>query len=263
MFLSRVVATYDNLLDMQDRFPDDVNTLLRNLLLFEADTQLYLLDANGTVLSSTGSAKLPGGFKVALAPVRAAALGNTSDTRMPYVMGDDPERMDANAVIAARALSRSVIRKTESAAGYLYLVTHKEPAPAGRLAVFRSAFAGPALGAVAAVVALTTLLAAWIIAAVIRPLRRISNEVARATRDGLSSASLENPSPLFSSDDPALALPRKHAEKRDEFDQLRGIAGIAQRHFHKAAVFGAVDGSGFVGPALLQGFQARHRGGQR
>lgn len=137
VFLSRVVATYDNLLDMQDRFPDDVNTLLRNLLLFEADTQLYLLDANGTVLSSTGSAKLPGGFKVALAPVRAAALGNTSDTRMPYVMGDDPERMDANAVIAARALSRSVIRKTESAAGYLYLVTHKEPAPAGRLAVFR------------------------------------------------------------------------------------------------------------------------------
>ena len=221
VFLSRVVATYDNLLDMQDRFPDDVNTLLRNLLLFEADTQLYLLDANGTVLSSTGSAKLPGGFKVALAPVRAAALGNASNTRTPYVMGDDPERMDANAVIAARALSRSVIRKTESAAGYLYLVTHKEPAPAGRLAVFRSAFAGPALGAVAAVVALTTLLAAWIIAAVIRPLRRISNEVARATRDGLSSASLEDPSPPFSSDDPALALPRKHAEKRDEFDQLR------------------------------------------
>ena len=124
VFLGRVVATYDNLFELQDRYPAELNALLRNLLLFEADTQLYLLDAQGVVLSSTGNATLPAGFKVALDPVRKAIQGNEPVTRMPYVMGDDPERMDANAVIAARALSRAVIRPNAPLAGYLYLVTH-------------------------------------------------------------------------------------------------------------------------------------------
>lgn len=221
VFLGRVVATYDNLLDMQDRFPEDVNALLRNLLLFEADTQLYLLDNNGVVLSSTGNAKLPVGFKVALTPVQAAAQSSSPNARMPYVMGDDPERMNSNAVIAARALSRSVIRKSDSAAGYLYLVCHKDAVPAGRLALFRSAFAGPALGAVAAVVALTTLLAAWIIAAVTRPLRRLSEEVARATRDGLSAARQDDSTPLFAAQSNGNPSASKRRSRPDEFAQLR------------------------------------------
>ena len=70
---------------MQDRYPEDLNALLRNLLLFEADTQLYLLDATGLVLSSTGDTKLATGFRVALAPVKDAALGANPKTRMPYV----------------------------------------------------------------------------------------------------------------------------------------------------------------------------------
>ncbi len=220
VFLSRVVATYDNLFDLQDRYPDELNALLRNLLLFEADTQLYLLNAEGVVLSSTGNVKLPAGFKVALGPVREAAQGNGQGNRMPYVMGDDPERMDANAVIAARALSRAVIRPTEPMAGYLYLVTHREPLPKGRLAVFRSAFAGPALAAVAGVVALTTLMAAWIIAAVTRPLRRISAEVARASREGLGAAPGEGEDLLLRAS-PADAVQDGPHGRLDEFGQLR------------------------------------------
>ncbi|MHB1249678.1 MAG: sensor histidine kinase [Polaromonas sp.] len=217
VFLSRVVASYDNLFDMQERSPDALKELLRNLLLFEADTQLYLLDADGVVLSSTGDVRLPSGFKVALAPVRQAALGSQPGASMPYVMGDDPERMDANAVIAARALSRLVIRKTDPVAGYLYLVTHKAPLPAGRLELFRSAFAGPALAAVAGVVALTTLMAAWIIAAVTRPLRRISAEVARASREGLSAAGVEGAERVLAAS-PQAPPPR---DRLDEFGQLR------------------------------------------
>ena len=216
VFLGRVVATYDNLLDLQDRYPEDLNALLRNLLLFEADTQLYLLDATGLVLSSTGDTKLATGFRVALAPVKDAALGANPKTRMPYVMGDDPERMDANAVIAARTLSRPVIRKTEAVAGYLYLVTHRAAAPAGRAAMFRSAFAAPALAGVAGVVALATLLAVWVIATVTRPLRRISAEVARAAQEGLSAAGVEESARVFA--DPAHRIERA---RLDEFGQLR------------------------------------------
>ena len=234
VFLGRVVATYDNLLDLQDRFPDDLNILLRNLLLFEANSQLYLLSPDGIVLSSTGKVALPAGFKVAMGPVLAAARGTSAQQKMAYVMGDDPERMDARAVVTARALERTVIRKADSAAGYLYLVTRKDALPQGRLAVFKSAFTGPALAAVAGVVALATLMSAWIIGAVIRPLRRISAEVARASKEGLgmtdaSESSSETASVLASATafDPAPAfglLPAKQSvQKRpDEFDQLEG-----------------------------------------
>lgn len=212
VFLGRVVASYDHLIDLHEREPDELNALLRSLLLFEADTQLYLLNADGVVLSSTGDVHLPDGFKVALGPVQRAAHGS-----MPYVMGNDPERMDANAVIAARPLSRFVIRKTAPVAGYLYLVTHKAPLPGDRLELFRSAFAGPALAAVVGVVALTTLMAAWIIAAVTRPLGRISAEVAEASRTGLGAAGVEDAERVLT-----VAPVGSAAQGRlDEFGQLR------------------------------------------
>ena len=67
---------------------------------------------------------------------------------MPYVMGDDPERMDAGAIIAARAVRRAVIRNDEPVAGYLYLVCHKPVLPQGRLEVLGSSIAKPALVAI-------------------------------------------------------------------------------------------------------------------
>ena len=41
----------------QERFPDEFNGFLRNLVLFEPDAQLYLLDGQGTVVASTGEVK--------------------------------------------------------------------------------------------------------------------------------------------------------------------------------------------------------------
>ena len=95
-FLARVSAEYSDLSERHRRDPPAFNMWLRYLVLYEPDAQLYLLDPQGTVLSSTGQTKLPPGFKVALAPVQmaasAAAAGNHNS--MPYVMGDDPERME-------------------------------------------------------------------------------------------------------------------------------------------------------------------------
>ena len=202
-FLARVVGMYPDVFDLHERRPDEVEAFLRNLLLFEPDTQLYLLDAQGSVLASTGSARP--GARVKLAPVLQAVGG----VPMPYVMGDDPERMDADAVIAAKPLARAVIRSTEPVAGYLYLVVHQSALPAGRLAAFRSSFAGPAMAFIVAVVALATLLAAWVIATITRPLRRLSEAVAAVSRDGLTAGA-----PGAS----LLALPADSA--RDEIGQL-------------------------------------------
>ena len=203
-FLQRVVAMYDNIFEMHERQPLEFNQFLRNLVLFEPDTQLYLLDARGTVLSSTGSAQLAPGFKVALQPVQQAVAG----ADMAYVMGDDPERMDADAVIAARPVHRTLIRNDEPVAGYLYLVAHQPVLSEGRLQVFGSTFARPALAAIVGVVLLATLLAAWIIASVTRPLRQLTGAVAAISLHGLEGGAPGAPEAL---------LP---ARTRDEFGQL-------------------------------------------
>ncbi len=188
-FLGRVVGMYDNIFEMHQLQPQDFNQFLRNLVLFEPDTQLYLLDAQGTVLSSTGKTVLPTGFKVRLEPVREAA--GTPD--MPYVMGDDPERMEAGAIVAARAVRRALIRNDEPVAGYLYLVCHKPVLPQGRLAVLGNSIAKPALIAIVGVVLLTTLMAAWIIATVTRPLRQLTRAVASISQDGLDLGAPDAP----------------------------------------------------------------------
>jgi signal transduction histidine kinase len=197
-FLGRVVGMYEDLLDLHQRNPADFSVFLRNLLLFEPDSQLYLLAADGTVLAHTGQAQLAPGFKVALGPVQqaaSAAVDEAARRQAPYVMGDDPEHMDAGAVVAARALRRSLIRPSEAVAGYLYIVCRKQGLPGGQPEVFRSSLAGPALGVVALLIALGSLGAAWIITTVTRPLRLLSDEVASASRDGFSTAAAAGTAP--------------------------------------------------------------------
>jgi signal transduction histidine kinase len=204
-FLGRVVAMYDNMFEMHERHPEEFTGFLRNLVLFEPDTQLYLLDAQGTVLAFTGEARLPPGFKVNLRPVREAV----GQAPMPYVMGDDPERMDANAVIAAKVVRRAVIRNDEPLAGYLYLVAHQRTLPEDRWQVLGSSFAKPALAAIIGVVVLSTLLAWWVIATVTRPLRQLSEAVAAVSREGLAGGA---------ADPASVTLPNEHSG--DEFAEL-------------------------------------------
>jgi signal transduction histidine kinase len=190
-FLGRVVHMYPDLLEMHQRQPQEFVEFLRSLVLFEPDTQLYLLDAAGAVLATSGDAALPAGFKVALAPVQLAAGAEP----MPYVMGDDPERMDAGAVIAARALQRLQIRAGSAVGGYLYLVCHKPVLPDGRVEALRSSFALPLTASIVALVALMTALAAWITGVVTRPLRQLSQAVDAVARDGLDAAAAAPPAP--------------------------------------------------------------------
>jgi signal transduction histidine kinase len=204
------VTLHPDILATQERFPDDFTGFLRNLVLFEPDSQLYLLGSDGTVLASSGDVQLPAGFKVALGPVMEA-IGTPP---MPYVMGDDPERMDASAVVAARPLMRAVIRNEPAVSGYLYLVCHKPNLPEGRWAVLKSTLARPSLVSILAVVALTTLLAAWVTAAVTRPLARLTALVSAVTQGGLDKTALQ---PQAMPDLPV-------RDSRDEFGQLgKGI----------------------------------------
>ena len=177
-FLGRVTGMYDDLRGQQASDPAGFDAKLRRLVLFEPATQLYLLDGAGTMLASSlegGSAR----GRVDLGPVMRAV----GQARPPYVMGDDPQRPGTTSVIAARPLGRP----GAPAAGYLYLVAGDGRGPAGGSELLARALAQPALVAAIGVVALATLLAAWIIAAVTRPLQRLSAAVSAVTRDGLEA----------------------------------------------------------------------------
>jgi signal transduction histidine kinase len=181
-FLGRVVSMYDNIFDMHEKDPEEFKRWLRGLVLFEPDTELYLLDSQGTVLAKTGPAVLAAGFRVALGPVRESIdRAHTS-----YVMGDDPERMDSGAVVVAKPVHRAIRPAASANAGYLYLVLHTQQLPEGRWEVLRSSFARPVMGLVIAVVAFTTLLALLIISAVTQPLRQLTQALATLSQRGLA-----------------------------------------------------------------------------
>ena len=215
-FLGRVVTEHVDMLGMQERFPEQFDSFLRNLVLFEQDTQLYLLAKDGAIIARSSQSPLAPGFKVSMAPVIEAS----GPTPMPSVMGDDPQRMDTHAVVAARALKRSVILNHAEAAGYLYLVCHKTVLTQSSVAALRGTFVKPVLVLILVVVAFSTLLAVWMAASITRPLARLNAAVASVTRDGLGELSLGK----ALSSEVGLGLGLDKALSRDEFGQLeRGI----------------------------------------
>jgi signal transduction histidine kinase len=214
-FLDRVNALHDDLMDQHRRNPEEFNNFLRNLMLYEPNSQLYLLAADGRVLVSTGKMTLAPGFKVALQPVQQAAQAalvalGPSSREAAYVMGDDPEYMRADAVVAARALRPASIRRPgdEGTAGYLYLVCRKPTWPETKWALVSSSVVSPALLPVLACILLTSAMAAWVIVTVTRPLRVLSDEVADAARAGFSEAK-------------AVTLAPAGMHQNDEFGRLR------------------------------------------
>ncbi len=222
-FLKRVVSRHNDLLDMQQRFPEEFTGFLRNLVLYEPDTQLYVLDAQGAVITSTLENALPAGLTVRLAPVREAA----GSEPMPYVMGDDPENMGARAIVAAKALNRSVIRPGQAASGYLYLVSRPPSLGESRMAALRGTLSQPAFQLLLCLVAVATLLAAWVTAQVTRPLARLTTAVSEVTKgglDGLASGAVPASGAM-----PVPGTPWPHVDSRDEFGQLaRGMGAMMQ-----------------------------------
>lgn len=202
-FLVRVAGQYDSLLEQQQREPEDFNAWLAHLVLFEPDSQLYLLDPEGRVLATSAKVALTPELRVAMAPVRESAGARAS----AYVMGDDPERMDADAVVAAQPLQRQA---GDAPAGYLYIVCHPGgEAAANRWAAVRSSYGVPALVTIAAIVVLMSALAAWLAASITRPLARLTGAVAAISREGLEAG--------------GAAQSRLPAGGSDEFGQLANV----------------------------------------
>ncbi len=210
-FVERVVGMHGNLIEQQRRDPAGLAAFLASLVLYEPETRLYLLDPQGRVLASS-DARRSTVQQVPVDALRRAADAATAAPRPAYLTGEDPERPGLITVVTARALRPAAISPGAPVAGYLYLVCTKGEGPAARFEVFSSSFAMPALVAVAGVMLLATLLAAWIIVAVTRPLRVLSDEVDAAAREGFAGAHAGT----------ALAPVAPPPPGGDEFVRLRG-----------------------------------------
>ena len=218
-FLKRVTAQHTDLLSLRERFGDEFGHFLANLVLYEPDTQLYLLSPEGQVLSTSSEKPLARSFKVNMGPVMMAA----SEDPMPYVLGDNPERMDVRVVVAARALRPMSIAPAPAAEGYLYLVTRARDLTDGNPAALSSVLSQPVVFMVLAVVALSSLLAAWATASITRPLKRLTRAVRRIGDQGLLAPDPTHPP----SDDRRWDIPDTHSP--NEFGQLaRGMAAMLQ-----------------------------------
>jgi signal transduction histidine kinase len=106
-------------------------------------------------------------------------------------------------------LRRTVIRPDAGTAGYLYLVCQPPGLDAGRVEAVRSSLAGSAMSGLFVLIAVMTIGAAWIVITVTRPLRDLSDAVARAQREGFDGAATVVPDAAQS------------GKPRDEFAQLR------------------------------------------
>ena len=160
-------------------------------------------------MAASGRAQPKPGFKVRLEPVQQAVATAGDRRRAAYVMGDDPEHMNVDAVIAARPLHHTVIRPDASTAGYLYLVSQPPGLDPGRAEVVRSSLASSAMSGLLALIVVMTVCAAWIVITVTRPLRDLSDAVARAQRDGFDGAAMVD------------TPPASRRRRGDEFAQLR------------------------------------------
>jgi signal transduction histidine kinase len=218
-FLKRVTAQHNDLLGLRERFGDDFDGFLSNLVLYEPDTQLYLLDPQGRVLSTTSPTPLASSYRVNMGPVKLAS----SEDPMPYVMGDNPERMDTRVVVAARALRPLSIAPSPPAAGYLYLVTRPRGITEGNPAALRSVLAQPFVIMILAVVAVATLMAAWLTATMTRPLKRLTHAVNQIRDEGLQA-----PDPVQPKES-KVPWDLPDTQSSDEFGQLaRGIGAMLQ-----------------------------------
>ncbi len=218
-FMTRVLQHHDSLLDQQQRNPEEFASFLRSLLLFDPDSRLYLLDAQGRLLASSSPAAPALGSVLPLQGVQDAAEMASSGGHPDgaYLMGFDPDHGDDMAVVAARRLQRSSIGPAPSTQGYLYLACRKQNLPAQQLVMFGSSLAGPALATVAALIVLAAAMAAWIIVTVTKPLQALSDEVAQAERLGFS----------LQADSPSNAQSLSPVPGQDEFARLRrGFHGL-------------------------------------
>jgi hypothetical protein len=179
-FAQRILESFPALWSTYAAEPNRFGERLREFVFFEPNTGIYLLDRDGRVLASAGEAKeFWTRYRVDLARVLDAIH---EDPTRP-LEGDDPDDIDATAVVAARPVLTDGIAR-----GWLYVVARDPAVDAETAQVIR----GHAVQGLIKMVLLTfgigTLLTVAIIALLAHPLAALTSVAERIRRSGFAAA---------------------------------------------------------------------------
>lgn len=195
--LAQHIARDTVLMDAKGPMPGAVRNLFSQLMLVNPSVEVYLLDPAGRIVGSA----LPEGQirrkQVDLTPVQRLLKGEA----LPIV-GDDP-RSD----VARKVFSAAPLMVEGKPAGYLYVVLLSEEHDRFAERGATSAALNTALMSIGLVALLCLIAGLAAFALITRPLRRLTDTVARFDIDGIPAA-------------PPASLPVEKATNADEIDVL-------------------------------------------
>ena len=179
-FAKQILASFPDLWTAYAADPERFGERLSEFVLFEPNTGLYLLDRDGRVLATAGDIRpFWTRYRVDLAKL----LDELHDDPTRPLEGDDPDDIDAIAVVAARpVLVHGVPR------GWLYVVARDPEVDAETALVIRGHAAQGLIKMVLLTLGIGTLLTVAIIALLAHPLAALTSVAESIRRSGFAAA---------------------------------------------------------------------------
>ncbi|WEK28829.1 MAG: HAMP domain-containing sensor histidine kinase [Candidatus Pseudomonas phytovorans] len=176
--LAHHIARDTVLMDSKGLMPSAVRDLFSQLMLVNPSVEVYLLDTDGRIVGSASPEGRIHREHVDLAPVQRLLKGDA----LP-ILGDDPRSDDGRKVFSAAPLTVN-----GKPAGYLYVVLLSEEHDRFAERGATSAALSTALWSISLVALLCLIAGLTAFALITRPLRRLTETVARFDIDGIPAA---------------------------------------------------------------------------
>jgi signal transduction histidine kinase len=209
-FIDRVIEMHPDLWELYERDPADFSRQLATYTVFAPNTGMFLLDAQGRVLATSGEKQ---GFwrdwAVNLDTVRASLA---RDPAVP-IFADDPDNQGEGCIVAARPLYRN-----GREVGWVYVVARAADIGPQTPELLKSYAIRTAVKVALLTLAIGVALTVAMIALLTRPLTALTRAAERIRSGGFSASLCESEFPFRDRDDEVGRLSRTF---RDTLERLK------------------------------------------
>jgi signal transduction histidine kinase len=216
-FIERVVEMHPDLWELYERDPEAFSDKLAAYTVYSPTTGMYLLDAQGRVLATSGEPKVFwSAWRVDLAPVRASL---ERDPSMPIV-APDPDHESRQRIVAARPIEREGRHL-----GWVYVVPRAADIGTQMPELLKSYAIQTAVKVALLTLAIGVALTVAMIALLTQPLTALTRVAERVRSGGFSASLCETEFPFRDRNDEVGRLSRTFRETLErlklETDRVR------------------------------------------